>query len=212
MSDNGGWGAYTSPSLASFYDTPPAAYDAPAPAAAPAQTHQLTTAPSFAEHQVTEHVQQLNPAYQAWEADQSKPAMYGVEGVASPTLDANGNVTLPSSYVGASTPAPPKYITVPKVTTIRVPIAPKPAPAAPVAHAPLQIAVGPATPAPAPQTLVQMYQAQGLSPSAAYAKAAAPALASQPYGGYQPGGGPFTGNSGGQDSSGGSIAGGGFNG
>lgn len=54
--------------------------------------------------------QTLNPAYTSWVNNQNS-AIYGVSGVDTPTLDANGNVTLPSSYLGASTPAPPKYIT-----------------------------------------------------------------------------------------------------
>ena len=65
--------------------------------------------------------------YAKWVNDQSS-AIYGVEGVPSPTLDANGNVSLPSSYAGA---APPKFI--PQTTTVRVPV-----PAAPHAAAPLQ--------------------------------------------------------------------------
>lgn len=68
---------------------------------------------------------------------------------------------------------------------------------------PLRLTVGPANVlrptgggggTPAPMTVVQQYQAQGLSPSQAYAAAAAPALASQPNGnrpsfsGVSPGG------------------------
>lgn len=68
---------------------------------------------------------------------------------------------------------------------------------------PLRLTVGPANAlqptrggggTPAPMTVVQQYQAQGLSPSQAYAAAAAPALASQPNGnrpsfsGVSPGG------------------------
>lgn len=76
--------------------------------------------------------QQLNPAYSAWLKDQNS-AIYGVQGVDSPSLDANGNVVLPSSYLGAApaVPAPPKYISVAKTITV---------PGKPASAAPLGIA------------------------------------------------------------------------
>jgi hypothetical protein len=66
------------------------------------------TAPA-APQTIASKVQVLNPAYTSWLNDQNS-AIYGVQGVDTPSLDANGNVTLPSSYLGAQTPAPAKYI------------------------------------------------------------------------------------------------------
>lgn len=72
--------------------------------------------------------QQLNPAYSAWLSDQNS-AIYGVQGVDSPSLDADGNVVLPSSYLGAApAAAPAKYLTVKKTVPV---VAPAPAAQAP---------------------------------------------------------------------------------
>lgn len=132
--------------------------------------------------------QQLNPAYQAW-VDNQNSAIYGVEGVPSPSLDASGNVVLPSSYLGAApaaTAAPAKYIPITK--TITVPgktIAAAPAlgiAAAPVVQAPIAAPNGylyaPAVGGGYTQ-VGQSAQYAGMTPSQQYAAAAAPALASQ---------------------------------
>lgn len=129
-------------------------------------------------------VKQLNPAYTAWLNDQNS-AIYGVQGVDSPSLDANGNVVLPSSYLGAAAPAPVKYLTVPKTVTVPGKAISAPnllgiAAAAPAQTQPIAVSNG------------YLYQPNGnggytnvgqqntnLSPSQVYAAAAAPALASQ---------------------------------
>lgn len=87
-------------------------------------------------------VQQLNPAYTSWLNSQNS-AINGVEGVASPSLDANGNVVLPSSYLGAPVPAPPQYLSVLKTVAAAPSLgiaaaAPTPAPAAPPVMTPQQ--------------------------------------------------------------------------
>lgn len=179
-------------------------FDGPSVAAAPpastgtssvAMNDPSYTAPTT--RQVTS--QQLNPAYTAWLNNQNS-AINGVEGVPSPSLDASGNVTLPSSYLGAQpavVPAPAQYVPVTK--TITVPG--KLIPAAPT----LGIAAAPPPPV---LTKIQQLQAQGMSPSQAYNSLASAILKTNVNtGGYTAGGGNSTGNSGGQDRAGGGLTG-----
>lgn len=147
---------------------------------------------------IQKQVAVANPAYQAWLKDQNS-AIYGVEGVPTPTLDANGNVSLPSSYLGAKQPAPPKTV----LQTIHVA---NPAYKPQQAFSLMPPAAAPAA-GPIPSTNGYTYLPNGsggytragqvdpsLTPSQQYALAAAPAIASQPNGnrssfsGVSPGG------------------------
>lgn len=178
-------------------------FDGPSVAAAPpastgtssvAMNDPSYTAPTT--RQVTS--QQLNPAYTAWLNNQNS-AINGVEGAPSPSLDASGNVTLPSSYLGAQpavVPAPAQYVPVTKTITVPGKLIPA-APALGIAAAP-----------PPVLTKVQQLQAQGMSPSQAYNSLASAILKTNVNtGGYTSGGGNSTGNSGGQDRAGGGLTG-----
>jgi hypothetical protein len=175
--DDGGWSSL----LTAVGDAP---FSSPAPTittptSAPATTHGTDESPAFTTK--TEIEQVANPAYSAWLKDQNS-AIYGVEGVDTPSLDANGNVVLPSSYAGASVPkapAPPK--TIAKPITVKIPVKPAaPLQLEPAAQAPIS---------PIASTNGYTYVPNGnggytrvgvvnpsLSPSQQYAKAAAPAL------------------------------------